>query len=52
MKSVIQYLKENGLVGNHRGRGRNFKPVTKWQKRKARLAKEYRSSRKGCTFDE
>lgn len=45
---IMQYLKDNSLIGNHQG----SQPKTKWQKRKARLEREYRVSRKGCTFDE
>ncbi len=48
MKTIMQYLKEEGLIGNHQG----SQPKTKWQKRKSRLEAAYRRSRKGCSFDE
>ena len=48
MKTIMQYMKENGLIGNHHG----SKIKTKWEKRKARLEKEYKISRKDTTFDE
>ncbi len=45
---VIEYLKEENLLGNKKGKS----PMTKYKKRKSRISRLWRIALKDTTFDE